>query len=63
MINLLTLSRSLTYLLLITTVLKKNRHELNDTAVCVAQCVVLCTVSGKFMLDITSKYKKFLPSC
>jgi len=31
--------------------------------VCVAQCVGLCTVSGGFVLDFTSNYKKFLPSC
>jgi len=35
-INLLSLSRSLTYLLLITTELKQNRHELKDISVFLA---------------------------
>ena len=34
--NLPSLSRSLTYFLLMTTVLKQNRHELNNTAMCFA---------------------------
>jgi len=62
-VNLPSLSRSPTYLLLITTVLKQIRHELNDTTFFVAQCVGLCTVSGGAVLDFTSNYKKFLPSC
>jgi len=35
-INLPSLSRSLTYLLLLLTILKQNQHEMNETAVCVA---------------------------
>ena len=55
-INIPSLSRSPTYLLLITTVLKQSRHELNDTVACVVLCVVLCTVSGGFMLDCIWNY-------
>ena len=62
-INLPSLSVSPTYLLLITTLLKQNRHELNVTTLFDMNCVGLCTVSGGFMLDFTSKYKKFLPNC
>ena len=55
-INLPSLSRSITYLLLILTILVQNRYEMNDAAVCVACCVALCTVSGGFLLDYIWNY-------
>jgi len=40
---------------------------MNDTAFCVAYCVVLCAVSGGFVVDYISNYnvpcKEFRPSC
>ena len=65
-IKLPSLTSSLTGLLLILTTLIQNQHEMNYTAVCVAYCVELCTVSGGFVLDYISNinvpYKKFRPS-
>ena len=66
-ISLPSLSRSLKFLPLILTILIQNRHQMNDTAVCISYCVWLCTVSGEFVLDYISNYnvpyKKFCPSC